>query len=447
MQNSFSRRKFLKGTLASATLPLILPRSLRAQAASPEKVIKLAAIGCGGRGNVIGGAYFGKMEGVHVVAAADTFLSKAEDYAAKLNAGYGSDVCKPYQDFREVLKRDDIDGVVVATPDHWHVPVAIAAARAGKDMYVEKPLGLALNWAKKLREECEGKDIVFQYGTQQRSEKTARMAVDIARSGYIGEITNVDVWSPNLAESDRTMETLGQPVPKDLNLDLYQGPSELRPYSPEVFSMEGSWHCYDHAIGFIAGWGAHPLDILQWGLDTDHTGPVEMSGTGTLPPEGVAYDTVRTWDLNFSYANGIKVRFASADIIKEDVMKYHRAFKGNGTTFHGTEGWVSYSRGGCYLFKNGTFENSQKVILDPSYTRVYESASQSQNFIDCMRSRKPTISPLEAAIRSDTISHLGDIVIRSGKSLKWDPDKEMIVGGTAEQVAMMDRKMREPYAI
>ena len=447
MQNSFTRRKFLKGTIASATLPLVFPRSLRAETATLEKTIKLAAIGCGGRSNVIGHAYFAKIEGVQVVAAADPFLSKAEDYAKKINTTYGQDVCRAYQDFRDVLKRDDIDGVVVATPDHWHVPVAHAAALAGKDMYVEKPLSLALNWAKKLRTECQGKDLVFQYGTQQRSEKSARLAVDVVRSGYIGKITKVDVWSPHLDESDRTMETLGKPVPEDLNLDLYQGPSKVRPYSPEIYSMKGSWHCYDHALGFIAGWGAHPLDILQWGLDTDHTGPVEMSGTGTLPPDGVAYDTVRTWDLNFRYASGIPVRFASANLIKEDVMKYHRAFNGDGTTFHGTDGWVSYSRGACYLFKNGQFENAQKITLDPSYTRVYESTHHYQNFIDCMRSRKPTVNPLESAIRSDTISLLGDIVIRSGKALKWDPEQEMIIDGTADQLAMMDREMREPYAI
>jgi predicted dehydrogenase len=448
MPTSFSRRQILANTAAASVMTLMLPHSLRG-AESPNSRINLAAIGCGSRasyGPVLNEA--AKEKDVRIIATVDPFIDRAQNFAKTINEGYGGQVCTAYQDFREVIDRKDIDGVIVCTPDHWHVPIAIAAARAGKDMYIEKPLGLALNWAKKLREECNGKELVFQYGTQQRSMSSARLAVDIVRSGYIGEITHADVWAPGLSENDRTMESIGNAIPQGLNFDLHQGPSKKRPYSPELVSTAGSWYCYDHAIGFIAGWGAHPLDILQWGLNADNTGPVEMSGKGFLPPDGVLYDTVRTWDLNFKYANGIKVHFMDEGNAKAEVMKYHRNFNVNGTTFHGSEGWVSYSRGACYLFKNGKFEKAEKITLDKNYGRIAPTnQGHVRNFVDCMRSRQPTLNPLESAIRSDTISHLGNIVIRSGKSLKWDPLNETIVGGTNQQLAMMDREMRAPYTI
>lgn len=448
MSSKLSRRELISNTLFSAALgsvPLILPSKIFGENA-PSKCANVAIIGCGSRSGGVTKRLTG-FNNVKVLATVDPFMSRAVDFANHFNQAYGSPVCKAYQDFREIMERKDIDGVFIITPDHWHVPIALCAARAGKAMYVEKPLSLTINWAKKLREECKGKNIIFQYGTQQRSARDARLAVDLVRNGYIGDLTKIDVWSPSLGVTNSQKATLNSPVPNDLNYDLFQGPSELKPYSPERVSTLGSWHCSDHALGFIAGWGAHPLDIMQWGLNTDHTGPVKIEGTGVMPREGDVFDTVREWDIHFSYSNGVPIRFMSQKTAKDIVMAYHRSYVNNGTTFHGTEGWVNYSRGTCYLFRKGKYENAGKFEFKKEDSHAYVSDDHTLNFIEGIIQGKPTISGLESAIRSDTISHLSDMVIRSGKSLAWNPEKELIVNGTPQQVALMDREVRAPYTL
>ena len=299
-----------------------------------------------------------------------------------------------------ILSNWNTYGIVVATPDHWHVPIAIEAARHGKDMYVEKPLGVSLKDQFRLRELMQGKDIVFQYGTQQRSGLFARNAVELVRNGYIGEVTGVDVWSPCLGQDN---------------------------------------------IGFIAGWGAHPLDICQWGLGMDGSGPVHYEGAGVLPHPDALHNTTRHWDLHCRYPNGVKMRFMDTGTADKVVKSYSQYMQGNGTVFKGSEGWVQYSRGAVYLFMNGDYVNASRFPFRDTDERVYVSNDHMGNFIDCMRSRKPTINPLESAIRSDTISHLSDIVVRTGKAVDWDPGTETIRNGGAEQLALLDRPKRAPY--
>ena len=315
-----------------------------------------------------------------------------------------------------MLANKDIDGVVVATPDHWHVPVAIAAARAGKDMYVEKPLTVSLEWAKVLRKELAKNKCIFQYGTQQRSGKDARTAMELVWNGHIGEVQRVEVSSPHLAAKQRT-PVGNDPVPEGFNYDLWLGPAPEKPYCKARCVTSGSWHCYDYALGFIAGWGAHPLDILQWGLQADDTCPVEYSGTGFVPEDDL-YNTLRTWDIRFRYASGMPVRFMDAATAKPIIEKYHPRLRGNDTIFHGSEGWVCYSRGVCYLFKGGNYVNASTIDLGGSKQKAYVSNSQHGNFVDCMKSRKPTINPIESAIRSDTISHLSNIAVRTGRPIR-----------------------------
>lgn len=441
------RRSFLKGAAAgSAALafPSILPSSAWG-ATAPSRRVHLAAIGVGGRGGGNCMHNFAPREDVRFLAVADCFRSRRESFAGKVNKQYGQELCRPYADYREVLARDDIDGVVISTPDHWHVPVAVQAALAGKDMYVEKPLSIAMAWAMRLREVAQEKEIVFQYGTQQRSGKAARTAVDLVQNGYIGTLKRVDVWSPNLNPANRTPCT-PEPVPEDLDYETWIGPAPMKPYCKVRCTNTGAWHCYDYALGFIAGWGAHPLDILQWGLQRDDTGPVQYQGKGFLPPEGDLLNTVRTWDVNCTYADGLPVRFMSADVAKPEVMKYHVGFKSNGTTFHGSEGWVSYSRGACYMSRKGEMVNTSNFSFKESDQRTYVSDSQAGNFVDCIKNRKPTINPLESAIRSDTISHLSDLCIRTGKEIRWDPKSETIVGD-AETSALLTRPVRAPWKV
>ncbi len=439
-----TRRKFIGISASAMAVPYVLSSSLFGKKA-PSNRINLAVIGCGSRSEILLDYNFSTFEDVRIVAAVDAYKHKRESTVKKLNKIYGKNVCKPYEDFREAIARKDIDGVIIATPDHWHVPIAIAAAQAGKDMYVEKPLSVAMKWSWLLRDIFKKSNLIFQYGTQQRSMKSARQAVNLVRSGYVGEIKRVDVWCPHLEEEQRG-STKEIPVPDGLNYDLYTGPSEKKPYTSDRCIELGSWHCYEHALGFIAGWGVHPLDICQWGLDTEDTSPVYYEGTGVMPPKGSLWNTARRWDIQCKYANDISMRFMDKKTAEPVVMKYHRIFREDGTTFHGSEGWVSFSRGACYMSKNGKWvSNALKIEFKENDKLVYESMNQTRNFVDCMKSRKKTINPLEPAIRVDTISHLSDIVIRTGKPVKWNPEKEEIVAATPEQTKYLNRKIRVPY--
>ena len=237
--------------------------------------------------------------------------------------------------------------------------------------------------------------------------------------------------------------TVEIPVPAGLNYDLHHGPSPaMKPYTKDRCTSFGTYHIHDYALGFIAGWGAHPLDTAQWGLDMDHTSPVSYEGSGEMPPAGKLFDTTRYWDIHCQYENGVKMRFMDQTAAKPVVGKYHYRVHSHGTTWHGTDGWISVDRSAMFSHDQNKL---RKVNIKPDQNPVYRSDNQWHNFVDCMISRKPTINPLEAAIRSDTVSHLADIVVRTGKPAKWDPKAEKIIGGTPEQIALLDRVPREEW--
>lgn len=446
------RRVFLKGAAVGVGVPVIVPSSVFGSEAPSERV-HIAGIGVGGRGGGnVWGAFVNNNPGVRVVAVCDCYRSRREGLAKRINDKYGSDVCKPTADFREVLARGDVDGVVISTPDHWHVPVAYYAAKAKKDMYVEKPLGVAMAWEWKLREIVKKNKVIFQYGTQQRSGDGFFRVVNLVRNGYIGKVKHIDAWAAGMRApgwyetefNNHYKNTEPADVPADLDYNMWVGPAEMKPYTKSRCTQWGTYHIYDFALGFIAGWGAHPLDIAQWGLDKDHTSPVKYEGTGKMPPKGL-FDTIDYWDVNCEYADGVTMRFMCTRAAKEVVGKIDQRklpFKDHGTRFVGEDGWISVSRQGVYA----STKELQAMKIKENEEPVYHSTSQARNFVECIKSRKPTINPLESAIRSDTISHMSDISIRLGKTITWDPEKERIVGNK-EAEKMLDRTMRKPWAL
>ena len=460
-ETAVNRRDFVKGAVAAGvtlgTAGRLWPQSgtklPSGKVIGANDRINVAAIGVGGRGagNVMG--CFVPLKDVRLVAACDCYKSRREGFAAQVNKKYGSEVCIPSADFREVLARADVDAVVISTADHWHVPLAYHAAAAKKDMYVEKPLSVAMAWSWKLRDLCARNQVVFQYGTQQRSSGGFRRAVNLVRNGYIGKIQRVDAWSPdmstqfNCAKVPPYGSTQEETPPPDLNFDMWIGPAPMKPYTPDRCTCFGGYHIRDYALGFIAGWGVHPLDIAQWGLDADNTSPVSYKGEGKIPPAGSLWDTVESWDVTSTYANGVEVRNMGSRVAQPVVSKMERRpWCDHGTTFFGADGWVSVDRGGCYMNLKGKSVNASKFETKPDDPTVYVSDSHARNFIDCVKSRKPTISPLDAAIRCDTISHLGDMAIRLGRTIKWDPAKEQIIDD-AEAAKMLDRPLRAPYTM
>jgi predicted dehydrogenase len=436
-----------------AAAPAIVPSGVFGRRA-PSNRVNLAAIGVGNRGaSNVWSDFVESQDDVRLVAACDCFAGRRTDFAAKVNAHYGAKICEPIADWRDVLERKDVDGVIISTPDHWHVPIAYHAALAKKDMYVEKPLGVAMAWAWKLRRAAAANRIVFQYGTQQRSSGEFTRAVELVRNGRIGKIKHIDAWCADMRSSGWYAEVFAKhfkdvepvPVPADLDYDMWIGPAPMKPYTKTRCTEWGAYHIYDYALGFIAGWGAHPLDIAQWGLDMDRTGPVHYEGKGEIPKGGL-FDTVENWDVNCRYANGVTMRFMCDRVAKDvpglmdDPKK--RPFMDHGTTFWGEDGWISVSRGALYASP----KELQTARIRDDEKPVIRSASQGRNFVECMRTRRPTVNPLESAIRSDTISHLSDIAIRLGRAIRWAPEKERIIGdGEAER--MLDRPLREPWKL
>ena len=236
--------------------------------------------------------------GVSSVAAADAYKDRRDAAAARMKG-------TAYADFRELLARDDIDAVVVATQDHWHVPMAIAAAKAGKDAYVEKPLGISVEQNLLCRKAFEDNDRIFQYGTQQRSSNHCRFGCELVLSGRIGKVHTLEVIAPNGGAGGSTEEA---PIPETLDYDMWIGPAPRAPYTVHRCNPTGTYWIYDYSIGYLGGWGAHPLDILVWGSDADLQGPMTFEGTGVIPTEGL-YDTVYNWDVKIQMADGVKMTF------------------------------------------------------------------------------------------------------------------------------------------
>lgn len=444
-----SRRQFLKQaalvTGGAIVLPTIIPSCVMKN--SPNGKVLLGHIGVGGRGSDLLAGFLQLHQNAQTVAICDTFGDRREKVKTSIDGFYAKlkDVekykgCDVYADFQEMLERKDIDGVVIATPDHWHVPLAAAAIKAGKDVYVEKPLGSSIEQGQMLRKLVHEKKAVFQYGTQQRSDAPFRQACEITRNGLIGKLEHIDAW----CEGNYNFLKDCTPGVKPSNFDFnrWLGPAVEKDYCPERVENFGAYFIYDYALGFIAGWGAHPLDIAQWGNDSDHTCPTKITGTGTFFESGHLYDTINEWDLNCEYENGVTMAFMSTTVAKPRID--YRPFELHGTTFKGPEGWVSVDRGGIHA-SNPEWLKKQ---FGEGEIQLYNSGGHAKNFVDCIRSRKEPISSIDAAVQSDAICHLSDILIRSGeKEINWDPKNEKLINPTSEMERLMHRDLRAPWTI
>jgi myo-inositol 2-dehydrogenase / D-chiro-inositol 1-dehydrogenase len=446
-QGNLSRRGFLQGSLATlmgAGLPAWFAQELIA--AEEEKRAKekpvaandrlvLGVIGVGSpqsRGSHIMGLAR-RHKGIEVVAVCDVD-SRHRERAAML-AG-GKDVQK-FEDFRQLLDRKDINAVIVATPDHWHTLVATDALRKGKDVYCEKPLTLTVAEGKALVKVAEQTNRVFQVGSQQRSEFGGRfrLACELVRNGRIGKLKTIETR----IGSNPTSPTIpAVEPPKELNWDFWLGATPRVPYrylkqGGRVFTnchYEFRWW-YQWSGGKMTDWGAHHNDIAQWALAADNTGPVAVEAVERTPPSSEAghYTCHPNFKVVFTYANGVKVICTSGGE--------------NGVKLNGEDGkWIFVSRGKLTA-------SDDKLIKEPlpkDAQRLYPSNDHMGNFLDCVRSRKPTICPARVGHRSATVCHLGNIGVRLGKRLQWDPAREMFVDNAAAN-KMLSREMRAPWKL
>ncbi len=432
-----TRRHFLTGTTAALAAPLVMPASRLFGADAPGRTIRLGHIGVGGQGTGLLQNYL-SVKGATSVAIADPFRQRREAAAGRVKAAQGHDP-KLYNDFRELLADPSIDAVVIATPDHWHVPVGLAAVRAGKDVYIEKPLGHTLAQNKAMLDACVKHDRIFQYGTQQRSQEILRRGIELVLNGTIGDIERIDIWAP-AGKGGGSLDEI--PIPDGLDYDLYIGPAPMKPCTKDRITSAGSWYCADYALGFIAGWGAHPLDISIWGLDYDQKGPFKVRGTGTVATPDALFNALTSWDVHMEFAGGIKTHFMSDDIAKPVVETYRKNWEGDGTTFFGPKGWVSLSRGGVAASNPDWFREKQ---ADGAKLVLYQN-NYYQAFVDSVRNHAPSVGPIQDAVRSDALSHLSVLAIQSGGEVVWDPKAYRIVSPEPLN-ERMSQQAREGFGI
>jgi predicted dehydrogenase len=345
----------------------------------------------------------------------------------------------------ELLARKDIDVVHITTPDHWHVLAAIKAARAGKHIMLAKPLGLSYPQNMVLTKELKANNVKFHYGTQQRTEEHMKLAYDLIHDGAIGEIGRVDVWAPGL--NDVPSPVCNEvPVPTDFDFEKWTGPAPLRPYCPDRVTNNSSWFNYDYSIGFLGGWGAHPLDILVWILKDKVSGNYTCEGTGNYWAPGGLYNNILSWDVNCKYVSGLEVHFVSTDVASKEMLNQRKVKEGNGTTFYGTKGYISVSRSSS---QSDIPEIDQKLNNFPKNTNGSikgENNTMGRRFLAIAQGKEPELCPLDEAIISDTISHMGDIAIRTGRKVTWDPKAGEVVGDP-EATKLYTREMRAPYVM
>ena len=441
-RSPLTRRRFAGGLAQAMFAAGLAPQVVRAQTVglgggtAANSRVGVAHIGTGGQGTGLLRNFLNSSLHQPVVIC-DPYQERREaaGQVVKEKRGQAPELAG---DFREVVKRQDVEACVIATPDHWHVPVALAAVRSGKDIYVEKPLGLSLNENRKLMEACLANKRVFQYGTMQRSQGHMRKGVELVLNGAFGKIQRLDVWAPG-GISGGSLDEI--PVPPGLNYDLYIGPAPMKPCTKDRITNNGSYHCSDYALGFIAGWGAHPLDIAIWGFQSDQAGPWKVKGTGEFPGPGL-FDACKEWDADITFADGLTMKFQSGNKAKDRVMAYRKDWQGDGTTFHGTDGWISLSRGGfdsskIDLMRGEAGKGPKTVRYQPNY---YEG------FLKAVRSREPGLTPIEDAVRSDAFSHLALLAIKEAKELTWDPKAYRITAPEGLD-AKMERACRAPYGL
>jgi len=422
-----SRRRFLSAAATAVAVPyLVRPSALGlcGTVAASDR-ITVGLIGCGGRmGGVSGG--FAACKDAQRVAVCDVYAPARERYRQGLQLPREA----AYRDFRDMLARGDIDAVAIATPDHWHVLTAIAAVRAGKDVYCEKPLSNTIAEGRALVDVVNRYGAVFQHGTQLHSLWEVRHACQLVRNGRIGKLHTIRIGSP---PGRATGAHSPQPVPEGLNWDLWQGPVPHAPFTPaRVFRQGGlpGWYFVsDYSLsGWIAGYGVHDLDIAHWGMDTGRTGPVAIEGRGVFPTEGL-YDTVLTYDIEFTYANGVK-------LIMTDTSK-----AAHGVRFEGDQGWV-FTRTGIDAEPKSLLKEkfgAKDVILEQSPGHV-------RNFVDCIKTRGQTITPAEVAHRATSAALLGGIAVKLARPLRWDPAAELFINDD-EANRMLHYSMREPWRL
>lgn len=424
------RRKFVKTSVAALATISIVPRHVLGGThyIAPSDKFNLAYIGTGkqGRGTLF--KSFIEIPEVQIVAASDVDQKKLSDFEQKVTDYYSAQKeqnsyqgLTTYADFREMLSSTEIDGVIVATPDHWHALASIAAANANKHVYCEKPLSLTVAEGRAMVDAARKNNIVFQTGSMQRSWADFHRAAELVINGYIGDIEKVVV---SVGGPPEECEQPDEPTPAYLDWDMWLGPAPDRGYS-SFFAPPIEWdgwprwrYCKHYGGGMMTDWGAHMFDIAQWALGMDNSGPVEI-----IPPDGK-----NTKVLTYTYANGIPMT-------REDFGK------GNAVRFVGSEGTIEVSRSFLNMPEKLKYQS-----IDLNDTHLYQSLNHYRDWLNCIKTGEKPICDVEVGHRTATVCNLGNIAYELNRPLQWDPKKETFKGDK-EANAMLSREMRQPWKV
>jgi predicted dehydrogenase len=466
-QHLMSRRNFLKASGAAAMLPAVLPAQAIAQAnsaaqkppVSANNRINIGVIGMGWQGPGNAQAILAS-DDCHFVAACDIDKDHLDAAVKMINDAYGTEDCKGYHDYRELLARQDIDAVMIAVPDHWHEIIATEAARRGKDIYSEKPLAKTIAEQQSIVRAVEQNNIIWQMGSWQRSVPNFHKAAEIVRNGLIGMVTHVEVGLPGgnnedfdgvqkaalakLAVAGVTVNNLTEVVkgskawdllvsdpPVGLDYNTWIGPSKMVPYIRAQSHKSWRWN-YNTGGGQLLDWIGHHCDIAHWGLGFDSSGPSEVEGSGKLPSHNAVWNTAPIYRFELKYPRGITMIIAGG---YPDIM--------TGTKWIGTEGWVYVDRD-KFDASNPAWKEGKSLPRELRKVKLYTSDSHEQNFLDCIKTRQATITPVQVGHHSAIPGHLCLIAMLTGRKIRWDVKTETIIGDP-EASKLMTREYRAPW--
>jgi predicted dehydrogenase len=431
-----TRRQFLALAGAAVAMPTLIPgRALGLEdTPPPSRRIALGLVGCGNQGTLNTQAFL-KLKECQVVAACDVDTKHLKRAVDLVNKHYQNQDCKAYHDYRELLARKDIDAVMVATPDHWHGLAVVEAVRQKKDIYGEKPLAHTVAEQQAMVKAVQANGRIWQTGSWQRSVRNFHKAAEIVRNGLIGKVTRVEVGLPagnRNSGNEATSMTPSDPPP-ELDYETWVGPAKMMPYIQGRTHRNWRWN-YNTGGGQLMDWIGHHCDIAHWGCDFDNSGPSEIEGHGEFPPKDAVWNTCTKYRIELRYPRDIAMTIAGG---YEDIR--------SGVKWIGTDGWVWVDRGGF----EGSNEGWRDYLTLPDEMRkvkLYQSTNHQGNFLECVKSRKPTITPIETAHHSAIPGHLGLISMLVGRKLKWDVQTERIAGDD-EASQLLSRPYRLPWTL
>ncbi len=436
---SLTRRAFLRQALPLAAAPWIIPASAFGSPGrtAPGSRVVVAAIGLGFAWDM-----FVRRPDVQFVAVCDVRKERRDGGKDLVDSYYQNHDCRTYNDFREVLARPDIDAVYIATPDHWHALITIAAARAGKDVYCQKPLTRTIAEGQAVVQAIRRYGTVFQHGTQQRHDAKMLFGCELVRNGYIGRLKHVKIGSPS-GVTCAPQPT--QPVPPGLDWEMWLGPAPWSPFTPLRIQSHPWYHIHDYTMGYIAGWGVHHCDSAMQGSGLDDcTGPIEIDARGMFPTDGLFDDAYR-WQMHYTFPEGVTWHWTDCEgdgfgSKAEPGWPQHPM----GITFEGTEGSVFIWR--------GVVDANPKSLLDVKIgpnEKVQLNRPGGEpipDFIQCVKQRLKTCAPVEVAHRCTNLCSIGAISMLLNRKLTWDATREEFLHDD-DANRLRSRAMREPWRL